>query len=146
MKQKLFWKQIVKLFIYAVLLAGAVLFIYGVALVCQLLAPNNDGTSNFSGAQKELALKAVNDTKSLIDNKMRWWYSFYVKEVRPTTANEIKDYCTPNDGVASSSPTNPRFYTAVVVTGEKISLLKKTVIIDGCNAFGPNMDAFYFRR
>jgi len=116
------------------------------AVVLIIGSTSDDGLGKYKGAEKELATKAVSDLKNSIDDKKRWAYTFHVDEVRETTADEIIKYCTPNNGEVTNNPDNPRFYTVTITTGETVNPNKRTVVIDGCNAFGPKKDGAYETR
>ena len=108
------------------LVLGALITYYIVVLI---LAVSGNGIGKYKGAEKELAIKAISDVEYLVDDKLRWAYTFHVDEVRPTTPDEVMQYCIPNDGEVTNSPDNPRFYTVTITTGETINPHKKLLLL-----------------
>ena len=95
----------------------------------------NDGTESLAGAQKILGTKAVEDQQYLVDNKIRWSYRTHVNWIRPTSQEEAARYCN-EQSPTSNDPNNPRHYTVAVTTEQLFGMDAKTVIIEGCQAFG----------
>ena len=86
-----------RMWVTAAIATGMLLVLLSV-FILQSLFTKDDGTTKYTGAQQQLAKKAIGDISYLTDNKKRWAYRFYVEDVRPTTPEEINNSCTPNKG------------------------------------------------
>ncbi|HET9411317.1 MAG TPA: hypothetical protein VFO38_00495 [Candidatus Saccharimonadales bacterium] len=105
-----------------------------------------DGLNNFSGVKKEAALRSVDYSSRYLDNKTRFLFRYYVNEVRVTSPDEVEKYCKPVGGQETADINDTRHYTTTMTVSELFSLTRRTVIIDGCTAFGSHGDGPYISR
>lgn len=117
-------------------------------LIMKLIVPIvvGDGLSKYTGAKRQLAEKAMSDISYEIDNKLRWAYTFHAEDVRPTTTNELAEFCVPYNATVSNDPNDPRYYTVIMTESQLFDVNKRTIVVDGCNAFGPAQDGPYYKR
>lgn len=128
--------------IIAVVTIFALYLIYTVAVPFMI----GDGLSNLSGIKKEAAEKSVDYSSRYLDNKTRFAFRYHVDEVRATSPDEIEKYCKPSEGEVTWNASDVRYYTVTMTVRELFNPVAKTVVVDGCTAFGSYKDGPYKSR
>jgi len=129
------------------LLAGAlvVVFVYLIQTVAIPLT-QEDGTSNYSGARKEAAVRAVKNISDHLQIDHKVLSKVHVEDVHVTTFREKAQYCSGEGAVESSGPADPKYYTVVMNVRDLFSYASSsTEVIYGCfNYSSPPVSSFTF--